>query len=182
LYTGFSGDPLTYIVHGDANADGLDNIDDSRHNDPVYVPSDAADVTLDDPADYPRLDQYIQAEDCLRAQRGRILQRNSCRNPWINRLDARLTKVLPTVHGQSVQITADLFNLLNFIDHDWGQVQQTMEESGGISNGNRVSLVQLVGYDVANGRGIYHVLKPRLHELQVDATRWRMQLSARYTF
>jgi hypothetical protein len=182
LYTGFSGDALTYIVHGDANADGLDNIDDSRHNDPVYVPIDAGDITLDDPADYTRLDHYIQAESCLGAQRGRILERNSCRNPWINRLDLRLTKMLPTGRGQTVQITADLFNMLNFIDHDWGQVRQTMEESGGIPNGNRVSLVQLVGYDVANSRGIYHVLNPRRHELEVDATRWRMQLSARYTF
>jgi outer membrane receptor protein involved in Fe transport len=181
-YLGYSGDPLTYIVHGDANADGLDNLDDFRHNDPVYVPRDATDITLDDPADYARLDRYIQTEGCLQAQRGRLLQRNSCRNPWINRLDARLTKVLPTGRGQSVEIAADLFNLLNFIDHDWGQVRQTTEESGGGTNGNRVSLVQLVGYDVANSRGIYHVLEPRRNELQVEPTRWRMQLSARYTF
>jgi len=181
-YIGFSGDPLTYIVRGDANADGLDNIHDDSHNDPVYVPRNAADITLDDPADYPRLDQYIQAEGCLRAQRGRILERNSCRNPWINRLDGRLTKVLPTHRGQWVQITVDLFNLLNFIDHDWGQVQHTMEESGGVPNGNRVSLLRLVGYDVVNSRGTYHVLDPRRHELDVDGTRWRMQLSARYTF
>jgi hypothetical protein len=180
-YIGYSGDPLTYIVHGDANADGLDNLDDFRHNDPVYVPRDAGDITLDDPADYPRLDSYIQSEDCLGAQRGRILQRNSCRNPWINRLDGRLTKVLPTGHGQSVQITADLFNLLNLIDHDWGRVEQTMEDFG-VPNGNRVSLLQLVGYDVTNSRGIYHVLDPQRHELNVDATRWRLQLSARYTF
>lgn len=181
-YIGYSGDPFTYIVHGDANADGLDNIEDARYNDPVYLPRNAGDITLDDPADYARLDQYIQAEGCLRSQRGRILQRNSCRNPWINRLDGRLTKVLPTGHGQSLQITADLFNLLNFIDHDWGRVQQTMEEFGGVPNGNRVSLLQLVGYDLANERGIYHVIQPRRHELDVDGTRWRMQLSARYTF
>ncbi len=181
-YIGFSGDPLTYIVHGDANADGLDNIEDTRYNDPVYVPRHAGDITLDNPADYPRLDSYIQTEGCLSAQRGRILERNSCRNPWINRLDARLTKALPTWRGQSVEITADFFNLLNFIDHDWGRVQQTMEESGGVGLGNRVSLVQLVGYDVANGRGIYHGLEPRRHELDVERTRWRMQLSVRYTF
>lgn len=181
-YLGYSGDPLTYIVHGDANADGLDNLDDSRHNDPVYIPRNAADITLDDPADYARLDRYIQAEDCLRMQRGRLLQRNSCRNPWIHRLDARVAKAVPLGRGQSVEITADLFNLLNFIDHDWGQVRQTAEESGGVGTGGRVSLVQLVGYDVANARGIYHVLEPRRHELQVDPSRWRMQLSARYTF
>jgi hypothetical protein len=180
-YIGYSGDPLTYIVHGDANADGLDNIEDSRYNDPVYVPLNAGDITLDDAADYPKLDTYIQTESCLRAQRGRILERNSCRNPWINRLDGRLAKVLPTWRGQSVQITADLFNLLNFIDNDWGQVRHTMED-GGLPNGNRVSLLQLLGYDASNGRGIYHVLEPRRNELEVDPTRWRMQLSVRYTF
>jgi hypothetical protein len=45
-----------------------------------------------------------------------------------------------------------------------------------------VSLVELVGYDTAHSRGIYHVLDPVRNELDVDATRWRMQLSARYTF
>jgi hypothetical protein len=45
-----------------------------------------------------------------------------------------------------------------------------------------VSLLELVGYDRANGRGIYHVLAPPRHELDVHATRWRMQLSAKYTF
>jgi hypothetical protein len=181
-YLGYSGDPLTYIVHGDANADGLDNLDDSRNNDPVYVPLDAGDITLDDPADYARLDQYIQKEGCLQAQRGRLLQRNSCRNPWINRLDARLSKLLPTGRGQAVEFTADLFNLLNFIDHDWGQVRQAMEANGGTTFGNRLSLIELVGYDAANSRGIYHVLTPRPREVQVDLSRWRMQLSARYTF
>jgi hypothetical protein len=181
-YVGFSGDPMTYIVRGDANADGMDNIDNSRHNDPVYLPRDASDITLDDPADYAKLDEYVQNERCLQAQRGRLVQRNSCRNPWVNRLDARLTKVLPIVRGQSVEITADFFNLLNFIDHDWGQVSHTAEDFGGVSNGGRVSLLELVGYDEANSRGIYHVLEPKPNELEVDLTRWRMQLSARYMF
>jgi hypothetical protein len=102
--------------------------------------------------------------------------------PWVNRLDGRLTKVLPTRRGQSLQITADLFNLLNLIDHDWGQVQETQEEFGGLPNRNRVSLIALVGYDEVRSRGIYHVLVPRRHELDVDRTRWPMQLSARYMF
>jgi hypothetical protein len=182
MYTGFSGDPLTYIVRGDANADGLDNINNDVNNDPVYLPRDATDITLDDPADYTKLDGYIRAESCLRAQRGRLLQRNSCRNPWVNRLDARLTKVLPILRRQSLEITADLFNLLNFMDNDWGRVSHTMEDFGYLPNGNRVSLLELVGYDVPNDRGIYDVLEPRRNELEVDPTRWRMQLSARYTF
>jgi hypothetical protein len=182
VYLGYSGDPFTYIVEGDANADGLDNVDFFRHNDPAYVPRDADDITLEDPAAYPMLEQYIQGESCLSTQRGRLLARNSCRNPWINRLDARLTKVLPTGHGHSLQLTADMFNLLNFIDHDWGQVRRTLPENGPLTNGNRVSLVELVGYDAAKGRGVYKVLSPRPQVLDVEATRWRMQLSVRYAF
>jgi hypothetical protein len=30
--------------------------------------------------------------------------------------------------------------------------------------------LELVGYDVPNGRGIYHVLEPRRDELEVDPT------------
>jgi hypothetical protein len=181
-YIGYSGDPLTYIVDGDANADGLDNLDGARHNDPVYVPLNAEDITLVDPAEFARLNQYIQSESCLREQRGRLLERNSCRNPWINRLDARLTAVVPLLRGQSIQLSADLFNVLNFMDHDWGQVRHTMEAFGGVSNGNRVSLLELTGYDEVHARGVYRVINPRRHDLDVDATRWRMQISARYTF
>jgi hypothetical protein len=182
-YIGVSGAPLTYIVSGDANADGLDNIDFFRHNDPVYVPRDASDITLADPDDYDSLlAPFIDSEQCLRTQRGRLLRRNSCRNPWASRLDGRLSKVVPTWHGQSLEIMADLFNLLNFIDGDWGRVLQTTDEGGGVANGNRASLLDLVGYDVDRGRGIYRVLAPRQRELDVDATRWRLQLSARYLF
>ena len=66
----------------------------------------------------------------------------------------------------------DVCNLPTFTDHgDWDQVQQTMDDPGGVTNGNRVSWVQLVGYDAANGQGIYPVLAPRRDELEVDGTR-----------
>lgn len=68
------------------------------------------------------------------------------------------------------------------MDHDWGQVRHTMEAFGGVSNGNRVSLLELTGYDEVHARGVYRVINPRRHNLDVDATRWRMQISARYTF
>ena len=66
FYIGYSGQPYTYtILIGDADA--------ARYagNDIVYVPTDAADITLADPAQYPDLDRFIQSETCLRNQRGR---------------------------------------------------------------------------------------------------------------
>jgi hypothetical protein len=182
LYVGSSGDPLTYIVRGDANADGLDNIFGSRDNDPTYVPRDAADISLADPSEFTRLDQIIEEEACLRSQRGRLMERNSCRDPWVHTTQARLTKVLPMVRGQSLQLTIDLFNVLNFLDGDWGLVRHTLEDHGSFNVGSRTSLLELVGYDAANQRGIYTVLQPNRRRIDPVASRWRLQLSARYTF
>lgn len=175
-YIRASGNPFTYIATGDPNFDGLGQFG-QRNNDPVYVPRDPSDITLDKPVDYDKLDQVIRSTPCLRSQRGRLLQRNSCRGGWIGGLDARVTKLIPTARGQGLELTVDLFNVLNFIDHDWSQAFFTGDVFGG-----RVPLLDLVGYDSANARGIYKVQDVPQHELDVQATRWRMQLSARYTF
>jgi hypothetical protein len=181
-YIGLSGTPLTYTVNGDANGDGFDDLGNGRYNDAVYVPRDAGDITLAEGADFAALDRIIDSVPCLSEQRGALLRRNSCRNPWSNRIDARLSEALPGLHGRSLELVADVFNLPNLIDHDWGQVRQAVDDFGATSRGNRVALLELVGYDQARERGVYNVLAPRRHEVDVEATRWRVRLSVRYVF
>jgi hypothetical protein len=171
-YLGFSGDPLTYVVLGDANGDGI-------FNDPVYLPKSAGDITLADPAEYVTLDSLIQAQPCLQRQRGHLMERNSCRQPWSSELDARLTKVLPTARGQSLELSVDCFNLLNLLDRGWGLARFTSGASGGFG---QTSLLELAGYDEAQGRGVYRLLAPTLREVDQAQSRWRLRLSARYTF
>lgn len=166
FYNGFSGHPFTYLIDGDANADGVFG------NDIVYVPREASEITLADPAQWAALDRYIQAESCLQEQRGRIMRRNSCREQWLTELNARLSSVIPTAGGQSIELIADLFSVLNLFDRDWG-VQR--HHSG-------AQLLHLVGYDEANGRGIYDMLRVDRGVRDVEATRWRLQLGARYSF
>ena len=50
-------------------------------NDLLYVPIDANDITLLDPADWEELDNYIETEACLREARGEIIGRNTCDAP-----------------------------------------------------------------------------------------------------
>ena len=92
IYNGVSGTPFTYVVSGDANADGVFG------NDLVYVPRNRADMTTDgnggsvagfgtaaqQDSVFGLLDSFINNEPCLRVNRGRLLPRNSCRNPWQN--------------------------------------------------------------------------------------------------
>jgi hypothetical protein len=173
VYSGRSGSPFTYTASNDANADGLSG------NDPVYVPLDTNDISMSTGADFTSLNAYVSGEPCLNSARGTILTRNVCRNPWRNFFDARLAKVIPTVSGQSVELSVDAFNvlrLLSFLDEDLGLVRETaaFEEQ---------SLLTVSGYDAANNRARYR-FNPGNPKHRVDpiASRWRIQLGARYVF
>jgi outer membrane receptor protein involved in Fe transport len=168
FYNGYTGQPYTYLVLGDANADELGN-------DIVYVPKTAADITLSHPGQWAQLNKTIDGDPCLRSQRGTIMRRNSCQNHWETLLNGRLSRPISLGHGQSLEMILDVFNLPNLIDSDWG-VHRVGTDFGDFP------LLELKGYDQANQRGIYDVLPVQRNVIDEDATRWRMQLGARMMF
>ena len=70
--------------------------------------------------------------------------------------------------ARSVDLTLDVFNLLNLIKASWGQVRALSDPQ----------LLRLVGYDAARGRGVYQLQLPERRQIDVQASRWRMQLGA----
>ena len=171
FYDGFSGSAFTYSVDGDANGDGY-------LNDAIYVPLNAApggdielvveneqgDMVPAPASEYAELNHFIEEEGCLREQRGHLLQRNSCRNPWSASTDARFSRVFPAAHNRSLELSLDVFNFLHLVNPDWGLVH-------GVDS---PQLLQLAGYDVTAGRGIYRRL-PRTTRAVIDGSQWRMQ-------
>ncbi|HEY7681793.1 MAG TPA: TonB-dependent receptor [Gemmatimonadales bacterium] len=192
VYLGSSGTPFTYIVNGDANGDGVGNLSgafDRQANDAVYVPRDAADISVvrdssgtlvPDPAGFATLDRFIDGESCLRKARGSILGRDACRNPWQSVLNARLAKRVGLPAGQALELSLDLFNVLHLIDGDWGVIRQTGTLAG--AGTENVAMLRLRGQDVANSRNLYQVTLPVKEVMNVEASRWRVQLGARYVF
>jgi hypothetical protein len=173
IYVGVSGSPYSYVVDGDINADGIG--DGRQLNDEFYVPMDASDITLAAGENYQDLEDLILQEPCLREQRGQLNKRNSCRNPWANFLNTRLAIHLPTYQGARLELAWDIFNILNFIDGDWGLIKQTGAFSG-------EEIVGLEGYDAVNSRGIYSLSLPNFERVQDNASRWRMQFGAKLTY
>jgi outer membrane receptor protein involved in Fe transport len=148
FYIGHSGDPYNYTYDGDVNADGFEAPNaNNRNNDLLYVPSGPGDITLVTDTDWDRIDAYISGEECLNEARGQILERNSCVGPWRNRVDTRLTFKVPTIAGQRGELTVSVFNFLNLLNKDWGEVRGTS-----FSN---IDLLELRGWDVTNNRGIF---------------------------
>jgi outer membrane receptor protein involved in Fe transport len=130
FYEGMSGTPFTYTAaSGDLNGDG------SNANDPLYIPRDATDLNeirigtgagaawVPNPAEAQLFEDFIAGQDCLAGQRGRIMERNSCRSPWQNRLDVAVRQHIPTIRGQRLTVQLDIVNFLNLLNNDWGQIE-----------------------------------------------------------
>jgi len=196
-YIGRSGLPYTYIVNGDANADGVGNragAFDRQQNDPVYVPKDAADISVvrdsvttgtttvlvPDPAGLAKLESFISSDPCLSTALGTLLARNACRNPWVNQLNLRLAKRFGFGGSQGLNVTFDIFNFLNLLSSDWGLVRET--GSFASAGGENVPMLKLRGQDVAAGRNLYEVTLPARNVINSNLSRWRMQLGVRYSF
>jgi hypothetical protein len=107
-----SGAPFTPLVSGDINGDGLAN-DRAFVFDPAAV-SDAAlhqglRSLLDSGPEWSR--------ECLARQLGHVTERNSCRGPWTQALNARVTlsnRLLRT--GNRVNVALNLANPLGGLD------------------------------------------------------------------
>jgi hypothetical protein len=99
------------------------------------------------------------------------MARNSCRNPWWSETQARIARAFP-LGPRSLTLTVDVFNLLNLLSARWGQVR-------GLSD---PQILRLAGYDATRGRGVYEFRPPDRRQIDIGASRWRMQLGATLTF
>ena len=174
IYQGFSGSPYGWMAGSDVNGDGISG------NDMTYVPmADGSDITLADPSQLAELNEFIEGQSCLAKSRGQLLERNSCRNPWSNLLNARLATSLPITGGQRVELSWDIFNVLNIFDKEWGAFKQVSAFEEG------PSFLRATGYDEDNNRPIYSFSPPGSIERTVlgpNSSRWRMQFGAKYSF
>jgi hypothetical protein len=145
-YVGEAGNPFTYHAwgaqrRGDLNADG------SNTNDPIYVPRSALDTaeirftmlerrrllpggavgidTLTAARQAEAFEERIASTRCLAAQRGRILTRNSCREPWAHVTAASVRQSMP-VAGRLLEAQLDVHNVLNLLRRGWGQYRVAM--------------------------------------------------------
>ncbi|HTI04124.1 MAG TPA: carboxypeptidase regulatory-like domain-containing protein [Gemmatimonadales bacterium] len=144
-YEGTSGVPFVYVTNGDLNGDLVNG------NDPIYIPRNAKDVSevqigtsaggvfTPNPAMAQAFENFISSQPCLDRQRGRIMERNSCRSPWQNRLDVSVRQAIPAIRGQQLSLQLDIFNFLNLINHDWGQIKLPTLSA---TNNNQSALIQ----------------------------------------
>lgn len=115
-----SGAPWGPENSGDLNGDGVNFNDRPFIFAPENLPLATADpvVAAEQRARYA---EYLENFSCVGDYVGQIIPRNTCRQPWFNRLDVRLSREVETVPGQRLSVELDLFNVLNGLNSDWGR-------------------------------------------------------------
>jgi hypothetical protein len=180
IFVGESGQPYSYRYNNDLRGDG------SFGNDPLYVPANQGEIrfrqetvsgqVITPQMSWDNLNAFIEATPCLRENRGQVLTRNACRQPWSNRIDVRVAQSLGTIGNQRAQITMDILNFGNLLNNEWGRVQTAPQTDALLTVRNR--------NPNAEGRaemGAF-VRSPEPFGIANLSSRYQVQLGLRYMF
>ncbi len=154
FYSGQSGSPYSVVYNSGGNPFG-----NAANANLPYIPKDQSDIRLVDKGSYTAAQQWtdlnalISGDKYLNSRRGQYAERNGLRTPWNHELDLKLMhefKLSKTDKSKSLQISFDIFNVLNLINSDWGHISFVTNV-----NNYTVNILNFVGYSTdANGNPI----------------------------
>jgi len=195
-YAGQSGNPYT-LVYQSAPGSGGSNAA------LPYVPKDQSDIRLADytlngtlytaAQQWADLNSFIDGDSYLKTRRGQYAERNGMRTPWNNELDMKLMhefKLSRTNKQHTLQVSLDIFNVLNLISNSWGHVNF-------VTNVNQYDVNFLKYATDANGKAAgtpasgylptFNFVKPtgvsgHYYTLDPINSRWQGQFGVKYNF
>lgn len=198
FYSNQSGSPYSFIYA----ASGAPFGNASNANLP-YIPKNSSDMLLADIKDaggnvvyssaqqWTDLDAFISGDSYLKTRRGQYAERNGGRTPWNQSMDIRFMheiKLSKTNRNHALQISLDVFNVLNLLNNNWGHITF-------VTNTNNYNVNLLTFVKDASGKSpgapatgyapTFTYNKPYGgHYYTVDpiSSRWQMQLGIHYAF
>jgi hypothetical protein len=188
VFIGQSGRNYYYVYQGDVNGDGYPGPGvTNRHNDLLYVPNNLDEMAFVSADDRRLFQELIDLEPCLQKSRGAILERFTCRGPWQQRLDMRVTQPVQ-LRGSRIQAELNLFNVANLLNSEWG-LQQGVNfsdvfaldfDNRVVSNDpNSAPRFRYAGQTVTDAAG---VRRAELPYTTFFDSRYQIQLGVRYQF
>ncbi len=181
-FAGAGGNRYSFIYAGDVNGDG------QAGNDLIYIPRDAGDILLDpltsggktiSAADqWSRLNAFIEQDDYLSSNRGRIAERAGAVNPWYQNIDLRVLQDINfnragQKHG--FQVTLDVLNVANLLNSDWGVRK--------VASSAATSPLSLARFN-SSGAPVFNFIGPSTTFVDDPGlfSRWRAQLGVRVLY
>jgi hypothetical protein len=97
---------------------------------------------------YDQLDAFLKTT-AAKNYAGVIMPRNAGRANWLNQVDFRYSITIPTGWRTKAEVTMDVFNFLNLLNHEWG-----WQYFGSFPSTN---LIGYGGLDAATGKMRYNL-------------------------
>ena len=194
----------SYTYSGDLNGDG------NTSNDLIYIPRSSTDINLIDVGSYksgvgvttgtaadPRtsaqiwnqLNNFITQDHYLYHHRGHYAQANSVVLPWFKHLDLHAqedvyfyTKDKNSKDKHTLSFTADMLNVGNFLNRNWGLVKTTTLSSilkfEGMAADGKTPLFSFPYVDPTNQVPLVNSFANSTS----ISSRWQLQVGVRYMF
>ena len=181
-FAGAGGNRYSFIYAGDVNGDGQGG------NDLIYIPTSQTDIilvplvsggqTISAQDQWTRLNAFIEQDDYLSANRGRIAERFGAVNPWYSNVDMRVLQDFGlgrTSNRHAFQLSLDVLNVANLLNSDWGVRK--------VASASATSPLSLVDFNAA-GAPRFNFIGPSQTFIDDPGllSRWRAQLGLRYLF
>ena len=138
----------------------------------IYIPTDAdlAKMTFKDDANKADFKKFIEEDSYLNSHRGQYAERGAKVAPWQHRFNLKLAQDITVYIANkptTLQIGADLNNVANLINSNWGLCKQ-------------VSTENILAYD--SKEQIYTFSAPTVQTFRSTFNTWQLLLSARLFF
>ncbi|MFT3932218.1 MAG: carboxypeptidase regulatory-like domain-containing protein [Chitinophagaceae bacterium] len=186
FYSGSSGSPYSLIY---ASTPG--NIINGSSALP-YIPTVAESNTMIlDATNRAAFNAFVDGDSYLKTRRGQYAERNGLRTPWNHDVDMKLMhefKLSKNNNAHSLQVSFDIFNVLNFINNNWGHITF-------VSNTNNYTVNFLKFVADGSGKAVgdpstgyaptFQFLQPTNNHYYTNDpinSRWQGQLGVKYTF
>jgi hypothetical protein len=128
VYTGQSGQTMSYVYYGDINGDDgsrPSRVSTSGGADIIYLPSDASQFVdhggLTAAEQFAAFQQYENSDKYLKNHIGKNTARNGDRLPWENHFDLKVEQGLAIYKEHTISFMVNIFNVGNMISKNWGK-------------------------------------------------------------
>jgi hypothetical protein len=113
---------------------------------------------------------FVNSNEYLSSRKGNFTERNGGRTPWSTTIDAKIVQKI----GKGFELTADIFNLTNLLNSEWGEMYFV---SNSFNSTSSVGLAKISGET-------FSFTKPTQKPYSVDqiGSKWQVQIGARFSF
>jgi hypothetical protein len=128
------------------------------------------------------LNAYIDQDDYLSANRGKVSERNGAKNPWLNRFDLRIMEDIQLTKDKKnkIQLTMDFLNIGNMLNTDWGVPQFAFQNNLLAYRGRNTANEPI--YRLNTIPGTSEVPSETFRQSTSIGATWRLQVGIRYLF